>query len=105
MDRMFIEEKDLAKRKIMMEEWIVQNSSERPTIDEIDHIIDCFETIYNWYEKFYSPGGFITAVLKNNFTEACLRADDINRKNLYLYALFLYWHLPHNYRDKTNMLK
>ena len=45
-ERMFIEEKDLKKRKIMMEEWIIQNSSVRPTIDEIDHIIDCFETIY-----------------------------------------------------------
>lgn len=103
-DRMFIEEKDLAKRKVMMEEWINQNSAERPTIEEVDHIIDCFETIYNWYEKSWSPGGFTTAVLKNDFKEACFHADQINRKNLYIYALFLHWHIPNNYHKKVKDL-
>ena len=102
--RMFIEEKDLAKRKIMMEERINQNSSEMLTIDEIDHIIDCFESIYNWYEKSWSPGSFITAVLKNDFKQACFSADEVNRKNLYLYALFLHWHLSNNYCKKVKDL-
>lgn len=39
-------------------------------------------------------GNFLTAVLKNNFVEACLRADDINRCALFQIAAFLYEDAP-----------
>lgn len=105
-DRMFIEEKDPERRRELMKEWIRQNISwfETGDTETIDHLIRGFETIYNWYEKGWAPGGFTTAVLKNDFKQACFRADDVNRKNLHIYAMFIQWHLPSNYIDKVKDL-
>jgi hypothetical protein len=108
MSRMFIEEKDPERRRELMSRWVSENAGRGKNallLEESEHIIDCFESIYNWYEKGWSPGGFTMAVLKNDFKQACFRADDINRKNLYLYALFLQWHLPRDYLDKVKTLK
>lgn len=103
---MIIEEKDSERRRKLMEQWIRDNSSDISwKIDDIDHVIDCFESIYNWYEKGWVPGGFLTAVLKNDLKMACFLADHVNRPNLYLYAMFLHWHMPHNYIDRIKTLK
>jgi len=40
------------------------------------------------------PGDFLTAVLQNDFMEACGRADATNRDLLFDYALFLYNDAP-----------
>lgn len=40
------------------------------------------------------PGSFLTAILANDFTEACMRADDENLRNLPAYAAYLYNELP-----------
>jgi len=57
--------------------------------------------IYRWYHKDYPIGDFLTAVVRNDFTEACFQADDINRKAFYLYALFLANKIPMDYRMKA----
>ena len=71
------------------------------TDDEIDHISMCLEHIVKWYEEDYPLGSFLTAVVRNDFCEACLRADDINIRALYLYALFLHNRLPSDWRKKA----
>lgn len=71
------------------------------TLDELDHLAMCMHHISKWYYKDYPIGVFLTAVVRNDFTEACFQADDINRKALYLYALFLANKLPMDYRKKA----
>lgn len=90
-----------------IDKWVVSNASglmpDTPfTLDEIDHIATCMEHIYLWYHKDYPIGDFLTAVVRNDFSEACFQADDPNRKALYLYALFLANKLPLDYRKKAN---
>lgn len=71
------------------------------TSAEFDHIAMCMYHIDRWYHEGYPIGDFLTAVVRNEFSEACIRADDTNRKVLYLYALFLANKLPHDYRKKA----
>lgn len=40
------------------------------------------------------PGDFLTAVIQNDFVEACGRADDENLANLPAYAAFFYNEAP-----------
>ena len=69
---------------------------------ELDHIAMCMHHIYRWYHEGYPLGSFLTAVVRNDFSEACVKADDINRKAFYLYALFLANKIGYDYREKAN---
>lgn len=40
------------------------------------------------------PGGFLQAVISNDLTEACFRADDENLKNIPAYVHYLYNEVP-----------
>ena len=87
-------------------DWVEQNAKglmpELPLLaDELDHIAMCMHHIYRWYHEGYPIGDFLTAVVQNNFMEACLHADDVNRKAFYLYALFLANKIPFDYREKA----
>ena len=87
-------------------EWVGQNASSLMrealfTTDELDHIAMCMHHIYRWYHENYPIGDFLTAVVRNDFSEACFQADDVNRKALYLYALFLVNKIPFDYREKA----
>ena len=86
--------------------WVVSNAEglmpETPlTEEEIDHIAMCMHHIYLWYAEDYPLGHVLTAVVRNNFSEASFKADAINRKALYLYALFLANKFGSDYRDKA----
>lgn len=86
--------------------WVTSNAEalmpETPLAEEeIDHITMCMQHIYSWYAEDYPLGNFLTAVVRNNFSEACMRADTANRKALYLYALFLANKLDVDYREKA----
>ena len=72
------------------------------TDKELDHIAICLDHIYKWYHEGYPIGGFLTAVVRNDFCEACYHADDVNRKALYLYAIFLANKIPFDYIKKAN---
>ena len=52
------------------------------------------ESIRSYIEERLEPGGFLTAVLSNDLTQAVLRADAININRLPNYVQFLYWHVP-----------
>lgn len=52
--------------------------------------------LFRYVEYGIPPGGFLTAVLENNLSEACGRADDENLENLPAYANYLYNHVPTN---------
>ena len=85
--------------------WVLQNASDNTELDasELDHVATCLEHIYRWYHKGYPVGGFLTAVIRGNFSEICFRADSTNRKVLYLYALFLTSKLPADYQEKMGL--
>lgn len=90
-----------------IKEWLVANATElMPEIPftpiEIDHIAMCMHHIFEWYHKDFPIEDFLTAVVRNDFSEACFQADNINRKALYLYALFLANKLPLDYRQKAS---
>lgn len=89
-----------------IKQWVKENaeglmSEARFTLDDLDHIAMCMSHILKWYYEDYPIGDFLTAVVKNDFREACFRADDANRRALYLYALFLANKLPMDYRKKA----
>ena len=69
--------------------------------DDLDHIAMCLDHIYRWYHEGYPIGDFLTAVVRNDFCESCYHADDVNRKALYLYAIFLANKIPFDYRKKA----
>tara|TARA_Y100000310_G_scaffold246164_2_gene251297 strand:- start:1685 stop:1945 length:261 start_codon:yes stop_codon:yes gene_type:complete len=75
------------------------------TTEELDHIARCMYHIHRWYHEDYPLGDFLTAVVQDKLTEACFRADDINRKALYLYALFLVNKINYDYREKARAMK
>lgn len=70
----------------------------------IDHVTDGLMNLCRWYESHQAPlkpislGGFLTAVIENNFIEAITRADDTNLKALPIYARFIYASMPPDYR-------
>ena len=89
-----------------IEKWVESNSvglmPETPLgFEEIKHVSMCMEHIYKWYTEDYPLGNFLTAVVRNDFCEACFKADGVNRKALYLYALFLANKIGYDYREKA----
>jgi len=96
--------KDDAGQRIR--EWVEQNALGLTpetlfTVDDLDHVAMCMHHIYRWYHEGYPIGDFLVSVVRNDFMEACLRADDVNRKAFYLYALFLSNKIPFDYREKA----
>lgn len=86
--------------------WVTQNAvglmpEMHFTQDELDHMAMCMHHIYKWYHEGYPIGDFLTAVVRNDFSDACFQADDINRKALYLYALFLANKIPLDYKRQA----
>ena len=75
------------------------------TSDELDHVAMCMEHISKWYYENYPLGGFLTAVVNNDLIEAVFQADDINARALKLYAYFLTWNLPADWRMKANPVR
>lgn len=71
------------------------------TSEELDHIAMCMHHIWQWYFEGRPLGDFLTAVVQDKFAEACFRADGINRKAFYLYALFLANKIGYDYREKA----
>lgn len=48
------------------------------------------DSIKRYIEDGIQPGSFLTAVIQNNFSQACFRADDENIHNLPAYAAYFY---------------
>ena len=87
-------------------QWVEANakglmSDIRLDSDELDHVAMCMHHIWQWYFEGRPLGDFLTAVVQNKFAEACIRADDVNRKALYLYALFCINKIGYDYREKS----
>ncbi len=80
-------------------EWVVSNvklmSDTTFILDGVDHLVLCLEHLYRHYTEGYPIGDFLSAVADNSLSEAVVRADDVNRKALYLYVLFLANELPY----------
>ena len=49
----------------------------------------------------YPMGGFLTSSVRNDFVQEVLQADDVNFKALKIYAWFLTWNLPADWRKKA----
>ena len=82
-------------------EYLERNNEPNLAPDELDHVAMCCEHIQKWYYGDYPLGSFLTAVIQNNLTEAVFQADHINLKALKLYAWFLTWNLPADWREKA----
>ena len=50
--------------------------------------------ITDWIERGWQPGDFLTALLSNDFMEACGRADEHNLAALSAWAVYLYNYAP-----------
>jgi hypothetical protein len=81
-------------------DYLERNNEPNLAPDELDHVAMCCNHIMKWYYEDYPIGDFLTAVVRNDLTEAVLRADDINTRALKLYAWFLTWNLPADWRKK-----
>ena len=91
--------------KAEIRQYIENNNEAHLTPDELDHVTMCCEHISNWYYEDYPLGGFLTAVVNNDLMSAVFQADVINIKALKLYAYFLTWNLPVDWRNKASNLK
>lgn len=54
----------------------------------------CRPAMQLYIDNGIPPGGFLNAVLCNDFCAAVVRADDINSERLRDYAVFLYCEAP-----------
>jgi len=54
----------------------------------------CQAGLRRYIEDHVQPGGFLSAVLRNDLRDAVMAADDINRARLDQYVIFLYNHAP-----------
>ena len=82
-------------------EYVDDNNETGLTSRELDHVAICLDHISKWYYEDYPLGSFLTAVVNNNLLEAVFQADDINSRALKLYAYFLTWNLPSDWRLKA----
>jgi len=81
-----------------IEEWVTDQFEGRTlSHSDLEHVCDCLEDLVYWYLDGRPLGGFLSAVLKNDFMQACTRADIVNRKVLPLYAKFVFNCLPADY--------
>ena len=85
-------------------QYAEDNNETNLTPEELDHVAMCMEHIQRWYYEDYPLGGFLTAVVKNDLMEAAFRADDVNKRALKIYALFLTWNLPTDWKKKASAL-
>jgi len=81
-------------------QYVEDNDENHLTVKELDHVAMCMEHISKWYYEDYPLGGFLTAIVKNDLISAVFQADAINIKALKLYAYFLTWNLPSDWRKK-----
>jgi len=82
-----------------IKEWVYQNTKglmpeQSFTDEELDHVTMGCEHLYEWATTDRTLGHFLAAVVDNNFRVACTKADIINRKALYLYAMFMFNRMP-----------
>ena len=82
--------------------YVEDNDEVGLTPDELDHVAMCCEHISRWYYEGYPLGGFLTAVVRNDLIQTVFQADDVNIKALKIYAYFLTWNLPSDWRKKAN---
>uniref|UniRef100_A0A6M3LJJ6 Uncharacterized protein n=1 Tax=viral metagenome TaxID=1070528 RepID=A0A6M3LJJ6_9ZZZZ len=77
------------------------NNESDLTPSELDHVAMCMEHIQKWYYEDYPLGHFLTAVVHNDLINAVFHADDVNIRALKIYAYFLTWNLPADWREKA----
>jgi hypothetical protein len=61
---------------------------------EIEHVALCLDHIQKHCYEGRPLGGFLSAVVRNDFIDACCRADKTNIKCLRLYAWFMWNEIP-----------
>ena len=87
-----------------IEQWITDNLNRIPTKtlnpSEVEHVAMCLDHLTRHFVEDYPVGGFLSAVVANDFCEGIFRADDINLKALPLYPLFIWNCLPDGYARK-----
>jgi len=82
--------------------YVEDNNEPGLNDNEIDHVAMCIEDIVEWYfNEGYPLGSFLTAVVNNDLIGAVFQADGINSKALKIYACFLTWNLPADWRQKA----
>ncbi len=81
--------------------YVENNNEMKLAPNELDHVAMCMEYIQRWYYEDYPLGGFLSAVVRNDLIEAVFQADAVNSKALKLYAWFLTWNLPADWRKKA----
>jgi len=81
-------------------EYLARNNEPNLTSEELDHVAMCCDHITKWYYEGYPVGDFLTAVVRNDLIEAVFQADDVNIRALKLYAWFLTWNLPADWRTR-----
>jgi len=95
--------KKLSIKKWLREQGHVKYLMEMGVLNESDlnHIANCMHAIFDWYWNDRPLGHFLTAVVRNDFVDACGRADSTNKLVLPVYATFLYNLVPADYSLKT----
>lgn len=65
-------------------------------LNQDEHMKGIIATLRRYVDDKIPTGGFLQSVLSNDLTEACVRADDINRYILFDIVKYIYNNLPMN---------
>jgi len=66
-------------------------ATESLTYNELAHIAQCCHHLYELHMGIRPcVGDFLTAFIKNDLWKACMLADNVNRKALWVYVQFMY---------------
>jgi len=84
-----------------IKKYCENNNETNLSPEELDHVAMCMDHIQKWYYEDYPLGHFLSAVVNNDLVNAVFQADSINSKVLKLYAYFLTWNLPSDWRVKA----
>lgn len=92
--------KDSTERRKALVDYVEGNSKDLFE-EEVTHVALCLDHLLDWYETDRPVGDFLISILKNDFKAAVFSADSTNIKALRVYAFFLHWELPGDYRYKV----
>lgn len=61
---------------------------------QIEHVASCCYSLYKAQKHNHGLGGFMRAIIDNDFAKACGRADGKNKTALFIYPIFLNCAVP-----------
>jgi len=89
--------------------WLENPNNHRTAVKlekkaDLDHVVRLMYNIYLWYQNNHNLGHFLTFLVKNDLCGAVMYADSVNVRSIVLYAEFIQWVTPLDFKIKAKGL-